>query len=160
MRIKAFYGALLSVVLAFATLVGIASPANAATTDVASSSWNLKSNSAATSVSDFTAGKVWRFSGTVVEKGSSIRYNTAVTGANGTAVDAVQITHTNCYGNGATVTAVSASGGSVTYTTNRAQYTCGHVNNTFPKLDATGKWGGNDLVAGDPVRRVRITLHN
>ena len=119
MRIKAFYGALLSVVLAFATLVGIASPANAATTDVASSSWNLKSNSAATSVSDFTAGKVWRFSGTGVEEGSSIRYNTAVTGANGTAVDAVQITHTNCYGNGATVTAVSASGGSVTYTTNR-----------------------------------------
>jgi uncharacterized repeat protein (TIGR02543 family) len=47
-----------------------------------------------------------------------------------------------------------------TLATNRAQYTCSYVSNTFPRLSASGKWGGNDMVVGDPVRRVRITLHN
>jgi len=44
--------------------------------------------------------------------------------------------------------------------TNRAQYTCAYVKDTFRSISASGKWGGNDLVVGDPVRRVRITLHN
>ena len=119
MKLKSLWSVVLTAALSVASLTFIAQPANAASADVTGQTWDLSANSAASSATDFTAAKYFHLYGTGVEEGSITRYNSAVTATNGVVIDAVQTVHTNCYASNIEIANVSASGGTVTFTTKR-----------------------------------------
>ena len=114
MRINKLLASTLSVVLALVGITFISSPASAITLDMTGQSVSFGHGSPVSSVSDFTAGRYFNILSTGATDGSIVRYN-SVASVSGTVVD---VAVTTGFGfKPRVVTGISASGGTVTYTT-------------------------------------------